>query len=60
MVDKKYTEEEAKALKDKTDYERLKNMIQDEIEDNAKSDEDALSPTDEQMKKFRKVGRDAK
>jgi len=58
VTTKKYTEEEAKSLEDKTDYERLKNMTEEEIEENAKSDPDALSPTDEQLKKFRKVKKD--
>lgn len=60
MPDKKYTEKEAKALDDKTDYARLKAMTEQEVEENSESDPDALSPTDEQMKKFRKVGKDAK
>ena len=58
MADKKYTEQQAKDLKDKTDYERLKNMTEQEIEDNSENDPDSLSPTDDQMKKFRKVGKD--
>ena len=58
MITEKYTESEAKNLEDKTDYERLKNMTEEEIEENAKSDQDALSPTDEQMKKFKKVKKD--
>ena len=60
MISKTYTEEEIKKLKDKTDYERLKNMTDDEIERNAESDPDALTPTDEQLKKFKKVKPDEK
>ena len=60
MSTKKYTEEEAKKLEDKTDYVRLKEMTEEEIEENAKTDPDALSPTEDQMKKFKKVGKDEK
>lgn len=60
MTEKTYTEEEIKKLKDKTDYERLKNMTEEEIERNAESDPDALPPTEEQLKKFKKVKPDAK
>lgn len=60
MSNKKYTEKEAKSLEDKTDYERLKAMTEEEVEENSESDPDALSPTEEQMKKFRKVGKDVK
>ena len=60
MTDKKYTEKEAKSLKDKTNYEKLEKMTEQEIEENSESDPDSLSPTDEQMKKFRKVGNNEK
>lgn len=55
MSIKKYTEEELKKLKDETDYERVNNMTDEEIEENSQTDEDAKSPTDEQLKKFKKV-----
>jgi len=55
MIEKKYTEEEAKKLEDKTDYERLEKMTEEEIEENSRSDVDALTPTEEQLKKFKKV-----
>jgi hypothetical protein len=55
MTLKKHTSAEVKKLKDKTDYERLKKMTESEIEENSKSDPDALSPTPEQLKKFKKV-----
>ncbi len=58
MVDERYTEEEAKLLEDKTDYARLDKMTDEEIEENSKSDPDALSPTNEQLKKFRRVKKD--
>jgi len=60
MTSKTYTEEEIKKLKDKTDYERLKNMTEEEIERNAESDPDSLTPTEEQLKKFKKVKPDEK
>ena len=58
MSEKKYSEKEAKALKDRTDYERLKNMTDEEVEENSENDPESLSPTDEQMKKFKKVRKD--
>jgi len=58
MVIKRYTEDELKKIKDRTDYERLKNMSEEEIEENSKSDPDALTPTDEQLEKFKKVKKD--
>ena len=60
MSDKKYTEEQVKGLEDKTDYDRLKDMTDEEIEENSETDPDSLSPTDEQMKKFKKVAKDEK
>jgi len=38
-----------------TDYERLKKMTEEEIEENAKADPDAPLLTDEDLKKFKKV-----
>ncbi len=58
MSIKKYTEEELKKIKDRTDYDRINNMTEEEIEESSHSDEDALSPTDEQLKKFKKVKED--
>jgi len=55
MSIKKYTEEELKELKDKTDYDRLKEMTDEEIEENSQTDQDSESPTDEQLEKFKKV-----
>lgn len=55
MVDRSYTEEELKKLKSKTDYERLKNMTEEEIEQAAKDDPDSALPTDEELKKFKRV-----
>lgn len=55
MSIKKCTEEELKKLKDETDYERVNNMTDEEIEENSKTDEDSKTPADEQLKKFKKV-----
>lgn len=38
-----------------TDYERLKRMTEKEIEDNARSDEDAPLLTEEDLKKFKRI-----
>ncbi len=55
MAIKKYTEKELKKLKDETDYEYLENMSEEEIENNSKTDKDSLTPTDEELKKFKKA-----
>jgi hypothetical protein len=38
-----------------SDYERLKHLTEKEIEDNAKSDEDAPLLTEQDLKKFKRV-----
>jgi len=55
MNDKTYTEDELKKIKSETDYERLKNMTDEEIEQAAKDDPDSALPTDEELKKFKRV-----
>jgi hypothetical protein len=60
MAEKTYTREELKKLKSKTDYERLKNMTDEEIEQAAKDDPDSALPTDEELKMFKKVHKDEK
>lgn len=55
MSEKRYTLEELKKLKSKTDYDRLKNMTDEEIEKAAKEDPDSALPTDEELKKFKRV-----
>jgi len=55
MSIKKYTEEELNKLDDETDYDRVKKMSDEEIEENAKSDEDSITPSDEELKNFKKV-----
>ncbi len=60
MTIKKYSEEEIKHLKDQTDYDRLKKMTDEEIEENSRTDEDSLTPSDDDLKKFKKVKKDGK
>jgi hypothetical protein len=55
MPEKTYTLEELKNLKSQTDYERLKNMSDDEIEKAAKEDPDSALPNDEELKAFKRV-----
>jgi hypothetical protein len=55
MPEKTYTLEELKKLKSKTDYERLKNMTDEDIEKAAKGDPDSALPTGEELKKFKRV-----
>lgn len=55
MTDKSYTLEELQKLKSRTDYERLKNMTDEEIEQAAKDDPDSALPSEEELKKFKKV-----
>jgi|GEM_PF-1995995 len=50
----RYTKEELKKLKGKTDKERLENITEDELEEAAKSDPDSDWPSDEELKKFKK------
>lgn len=57
---KKYTEDELRDLDDKTDYERLKDMSEDEVEKNSETDADALTPADCDFEKFRRVHKDEK
>ncbi|MFT3929343.1 MAG: hypothetical protein QM709_03495 [Spongiibacteraceae bacterium] len=38
-----------------TDYERLKRLTEKEIEDNAKSDDDAPLLSEDELKKFKRV-----
>ncbi|WP_238097207.1 hypothetical protein [Vibrio cincinnatiensis] len=52
---KKYTEEQLKNMQDKTDYERLENMTEEEIEENSVMEEDSATPSDTDMSNFRKV-----
>jgi len=49
MTIEKYTRDELEKLKDRSDIERLKNMLDEEIE---KSDPDNSPLTDEHLKSF--------
>lgn len=60
MTIKKYSEEEIKQIKDQTDYDRLKEMTDEEIEENSRTDEDSLTPSDDDLKKFKKVKKDGR
>jgi hypothetical protein len=55
MSEKTYTLEEIKKLKSRTDYKRLKNITEEEIEKAAAEDPDSALPTDEELKKFKRV-----
>jgi hypothetical protein len=55
MAEKTYTLEEIKKLKSKTDNERIKKITEEEIEKSAKEDPDSALPTDEELKKFKRV-----
>jgi hypothetical protein len=55
MTIKKYTEEELEQLKDETNYERLDEMSNEEIESNSISDNDCVTPSKDDLKKFKKV-----
>jgi len=39
----------------KTDYDRLKNMTEEEIEENARTDTDLPLQSDEDLKRFKRV-----
>ncbi len=43
----------------KTDYKRLENMTEEEIEKNAENDPDAPLLTEEELKKFKKIKRES-
>jgi len=47
--------ENGEPVNGETDYKRLENMTEDEIEENAKNDPDAPLLSDEDLKKFKRV-----
>ncbi|MCW8934906.1 MAG: hypothetical protein OQK98_09290 [Gammaproteobacteria bacterium] len=55
MTERTYTLDELKNIISKTDYERLKNMTDEEIEQAAKDDPDSNLPSDEELEKFKRV-----
>lgn len=50
---KKYTKEEIEKMEDKTDYERLKKITEDEIRKNAESDPDAPLQSESDLENFK-------
>lgn len=54
MAIKRYTREQIEKMEDRTDYERLSRMTEDEIHRNALSDPDALPLSESGLKKFTK------
>lgn len=54
MTIKKYTKEELEKMEDRTDYDRMEEMTEEEIISNAESDPDAPLQSDEDLKKFKK------
>ncbi len=53
MVIKKYTRKEIEKLEDKTDYDRLKKMSEEEIRKNAELDPDAPLQSESDLDNFR-------
>jgi hypothetical protein len=54
---KKYTKEEIEQMEDKSDYERLKNMTEEEIRENAKSDPDTPLQSESELENFKPARR---
>jgi hypothetical protein len=57
MVIKKYTREEIEKLEDRTDYDRLKKITEDEIRKNAESDPDAPLQSKSDLENFKPARR---
>ena len=55
MTIKKHTKEEIDKMDDKTDYDRVNKMSEEDIVDNAKSDPDAPLQSEADLKKFKRV-----
>jgi hypothetical protein len=53
--DTKIEREKGQPVDGKTDYERLKNMTEEEIEKNAQNDPDAPLQSEEDLKRFKRV-----
>ncbi len=53
MTIKKYSKEEVEKMEDKTDYERVENMTEEEIRKNAKSDPDVPLQSEEDLEGFK-------
>ncbi len=57
MAIKKYTKEKIEKMEDKTDYDRVKNMTEEEIRENASSDPDTPLQSKEDLENFRPAKR---
>ncbi|VAW60258.1 hypothetical protein MNBD_GAMMA08-1476 [hydrothermal vent metagenome] len=53
MAIKKYSKEEVEKMEDKTDYERVENMTEEEIRKNAESDPDVPLQSEEDLERFK-------
>ncbi len=53
MAIKKYTKEEVKKMEDKTDYERVENMTEEEIRKNAEDDPEVPLQSEEDLAGFK-------
>ncbi|WP_036534354.1 hypothetical protein [Oceanobacter kriegii] len=54
----RYSKEDLKKLKGKTDHDRVSRTTDEEIEEQVKNDPDSYLPTDEELKLFKKVNKD--
>ena len=52
---KRYKPDDLKQATDRTDYERLSHMTEDEIRRNAETDPDAPPPSDDHLARFERV-----
>ncbi|MGI9279868.1 MAG: hypothetical protein ACR2PX_09575 [Endozoicomonas sp.] len=57
MTVKKYTKEEIDTMEDKTDYERVNGMTDEEIRKSAQSDPDVPIQSEKELEKFRPAKR---
>lgn len=57
MATKKFTTEEARRLKGKTDWSRVDALTDEEIERAASTDPDSVPPTGEELKEFKPAGK---
>lgn len=57
MTINKYTKKEIEKMKDQTDYERVKNMTEEEIRENAKSDPDTPLQSESDLENFKPAKR---
>ena len=55
MSKKAHTKEEIEKMQDLTDYDRVRNMSEDEIKKNAELDPDAPLQSEEDLERFKRV-----